>query len=587
MSQTFVKRFSDLLENSQGKEALDLFATQDARIISSCLNEVVTVAVQYLPEPSSVSGYDQVLYECCKTVLNTVAETCNPMETVLELLVQTEGLKDDFKFFIILEPLGICLIKLMDMRKPIKWCFDTVKDYINQLPMLDDEDRQAIDSRNMKVHTEVVLFLGPLTQKTVKINSQLEDGSLLGDSLLSFVISLYGKPFCAIGKVTTETDEYKELLERMMALVSCLTGDALRFLDVVGKRYRNIIRDRADAGNSSTENYKRIVLFESSRSIPNVAYAHFYFHVITSEKYWRNVPQVYNLYYIFEKCMYLVYTLLGLEGDIFVWNGLVLMKSIVERIPHRSINPQLLELAIYLDIFEPIVNVMIYCANSVVRPRALNIFQEYIELFKMEARYYVLSHLYEITQHSGVLSLITGIFKSSIVECFYSSPRNYQFLGTNMEAMLKRICNLPHGSSTDLVEISDEIITALNLLRFLFIIDKHNEMGIWNVVNAIEDNYLKPLEQGIHMSKGHWTIKLKDLEDQRKLAAQTRDCEQMQKDDARVTLTIGGEQLPMMPISEKISLCHRIINGLDVMESILIRVNECIGIHRARLDESQ
>jgi len=573
MSQTFVDYFSHLLKTHQIKEASEFFAAQDNEIISNFLSEIVPIASQYLTESNWQN--DQELYKCCKTILNITAEICNPKETVLELLVQIEYSTDfdDLKFFTILEALRISLMKMTDIGKTINWCLNTIKMYIGTL---NSDDQEATDNRNMNIYKEIMLFLEPLIYKAIEVNSKLERGSLLRDSLLSFLIFLYGKPFCMMNKITVKKEMYKELLEKMMALTFCLTGDPLYFLDIVDKRYRNIIRQR-DVNSSEDYTCNPTVLFES---VCNMAYATFYFHIITEEKYWKNIPQVYNLYYIFEKCIYLVCTFLQLEKEILIWNGLIFMENIINRIPQHSVSSEVLELKIYLDIFKPITNIMIYCTNSNGRKKALNIFRQYIALFNMKARYAILLYLYDFVEHSGLLSLIINMFKSSINECFDSTPRNYQFLGKNIILILNKICNLPHGSSSDIAEISDEIITTLNLLRFLFIKDKHKETGIWNMVDAIENNYLKPLECGIHMSKGHWKVKIKDLEQLGQKHTQELNYEQMKKEDAEVTLTVGGEQLPVMPLLEKISFCYQVLNGLDVMESILVRVNECISTGR-------
>ncbi|XP_020287022.1 glomulin [Pseudomyrmex gracilis] len=574
MSQTFVKRFTDLLRDRKLEEVLRLFITEDPKIIDNSMSEIVSVATSYLTE--SNAQYEQELFECCKTVLVIIAEKYNPMETILEFLGYIEFSNNDTKFCAILEPLRICMIKMNEKSKTIEWCFSTIKSYIEELPMPNSTtDEDAVSDRIMKVYKHIIWFLEPIIQEAVKINCTLEEGSLLGDYLLSFLISLHGKPFCYINRKSTQKETYKKLVEEMITSTFCLTEDILYFLDIVSKRKKTIQRQVQDI--SHIESYKRSILFQQQDNISNLAYANFYFHVITKKNLWRNVPQVYNPYYILEICMHFFKILLCKEEEILISNGLTFMESVLKRILPRSVDTDILELPIYLDLFKPLINIMVYCNNEVERKKALHIFQEYIEIFNMRARYSVLSYLYKISEiSSGLMSLITNIFKSSIIECLNSTPQNPQFLGKNLELMLKKACNLPHGSTTDLVEISDEVITTLNLLRFLYIKDKHNETGIWCITNELKDNYLKPMREGIDLCKTHWRVKMRDLEQQKKNYTKIHDYNMIKKVDAEVTLTIGGQQLPVMPLPEKISFCHRAINGLDVMESILIRVNECI-----------
>lgn len=569
MSQTFVTRFTSLLEDRKTKKVAELFTIENSKLIEDALSEIVRVASEYLTEFNA--QYEPELFKCCKTVLNTIAEIYNPKETILEFLQYIECLNNDVKFYALLEPLGICIMKAKDKINVIEWSVSTIKCYVEDLPIPNGVDQDADSCRIINVLERITLFLEPLVEEATKMNSELEETCLFGDHLLSLLITLCGKSFCYLSKTATEMVTYKELLEKIITLAVDLTGDILYYLKIVSNRCRNITHDRVQGRHS--EDYIRNMLFELSHNMSDLAYANFYFHIITKEAFWKNVPQVYSPHYLLEMCLYLVKVLLNEKHEILVSNGLVFMENVTWRIRPRSLPLEVLALGIYKDLFQLIIKVMIYCDINANRKKAVCVFQDYIEIFNMEARYSLISHLYEITEHSGVLSLITGTFKASVIECLESTPRNFHFLGRNMEVMMRKIYNLPHGSSSDLVEISDEMITALNLLRYLFIRDKRNETGIWNMRDAIQRDYLKPLREGIDLCKTHWRVKAKDLERQ-KMSCSKND--KIEKVDTTVTLTIGGEQLPVMPIAEKIVFCNQAINKLDIMESILIRVNECM-----------
>lgn len=572
MSQTFVTRFTSLLEDRKTEEVVELFTTENSELIEDALSEIVRIASEYLTEFNAQS--EQELFQCCKIVLNTIAETYNPMETVLEFLQYIECLDNDVKFCALLEPLGICMMKGKNKINVIEWSVSTIKSYIEDLPIPNEVNQDATSCRIINVLERITLFLKPLVEEAADMNSKLEETCLFGDHLLSLTITLCGKPFCYLSR-SVEMVTYKKLLEKIMTLAVNLTGDVLYYLNIVSNcstSPKNITHDRVQSEHS--EDYIRSMLFELSDNMSDLAYANFYFHIITKEIFWKSVPQVYSSHYLLETCSYLFKVLLNKKQEILILNGLVFMENMTKRIHPRSVPSDVLGLRIYKDLFQLIIQIMIYCDIDTNRKKAMHVFQEYIKIFDMEARYSVISHLYEISEHSGVLSLITGMFKASIVECLDSTPRNPHFLGRNMEMMLRKICNLPHGSSSDLVEISDEVITALNLLRFLLIRDKRNETGVWNMRDTIQSEYLKPLRDGIDLCKTHWRVKAKDFERQRKGYSKN---DEMEKVNAMVTLTVGGKQLPVMPIAEKITFCNQAINGLDVMESILIRVNECMN----------
>ncbi|CAL7935845.1 unnamed protein product [Xylocopa violacea] len=576
MSQeVFVKKFtqqlSDHLEKNQFEEALSLFHGGNYDdIIKESSWDIVPIVSSHLKVENVKHNKD--LIECCKSILNFVVEKCNPSETVLELLEQVDSPEDDVKFSIILNLLNTCLSKMNDKVKAIEWCTSTIKSYVESLslPEKDSSTSTATISKIKNVYAAIMLFLEPLVHESKSENSQ--QCIILRDYLASILISLMGRPLCYLQEKELESHLEQPLPERIIMLVSHITGDLLWFLNAVNARSKKV---KIKKKNREEESFNlRITLFELSENISDLAYANFYFYVITKLHFWEKVPQVYNFQYIFQVCTHLIVELLREEE--IVAKGLNFMTELLKRMIRRSLTSDLLELNIYFDLLDMLVKVMVYCSNDKERKRALNVFQNYIELFDMQARYFIILHLYQNSEHSGLLSLTTGIFKESVIECLEATPPIPYFLGSNLETLITLACKLQHGSASDLVELSDEVITSLNLLRFLFMRDKHNQSGIWNLVDKLQTDYLIPLRKGIDLCKAHWKVKIKDLEEQKRTQKVTKNIE-LEKSDAEVTLIVGGETLPAMPISEKISFCHRAVNGLDVMESILIRVNECIA----------
>ncbi|OAD52405.1 Glomulin, partial [Eufriesea mexicana] len=569
-SKKFIKKLTDHLKENKFKEVLNLFENNNYDdVIKDSSWNIVSIVSSYLTIQNV--KYNGDLIECCTAILNIIVKKCNPFETVLGLLEQVEGPEDDIKFSIILSVLTTCLSKMDDKMKVIEWCTSTIRSYIESLPVPEKESQNyiIITNRTKNVYDAVILFLQPLIDESRSENS--EKYIILKDYITSILIFLMGKPLCYLEDKELESNLKQPLPEKIVTLISYITGDLLRFLYIVSLRSKRIESKKKNIEEESLN--LKVTLFELNENISDLAYANFYFYVITKLHLWEKVPQVYDWQYIFQGCIYLIIKLL--EDQECVTKGLNFMDHILIRITRRSLTLQLLELNIYFELFNVLVKVMIYSDSNKERKKALNIFQNYIEIFDIQARYFIILHLYQTSEHSGLLSLVTGIFKASIVECLQATPPMPYFIGSNLETLLNLACNLHHGSASDLVELSDEIITSLNLLRFLCIRDKQNQTGIWNLVDKLQNNYLKPLREGIDLCKAHWKVKIKDLKEQKKMHKATKNIE-LEKSDA-VTLTVGGEKLPVMPISEKISFCNQAINGLDVMESILIRVNECIA----------
>lgn len=579
----FVARYTRLLEDREIEKISKLHTTLvkreiDGKIIKDNLIDIVGVTSQYLTR--SIAEIDPQLFSYCKLMLKFIASTQNPSEAALEFLQYMEYVPDnDVRFFTLLEPLGVCIGRTLDKTDVIEWSVNTIKYYIENLPIPSEVDQDEVSCRIITVLEKIISVLEPLVDQVTEMNSKVEETCLFGDYLLNLLIVLCGEPFCYLDKDVVETARYQILLIKIMTFAVRLTEDVLCFVDVVSNHCRGISLDKPQDKSTEeltklTEDYLRFMLFQLSDNMSQLAYANFYFHIITEEVFWKKVPQVYSPRYLFETCSYLFKVLLNGRQNILISNGLVFMEDIVKRICPCSVPSDVLRLKIHEELFLLLVQVMVYRDVCADRKKAVCVFQKYIETFDMEARYSLISHLYDISEHSGVLSLITGAFKASVIECLDSTPRNTCFLGKNLELMLTKICHLPRGRFSDPVEISDEVIAALNLLRFLLIRDKHGETGIWSMKDSIQSEYLKPLRQGIEQCRMHWRIKAKDLERQRESHSDKND---MQKVDMEVTLTVGNQQLPPMSIAEKIAFSCRVMNVLDIMESILIRVNECMG----------
>ncbi|XP_076286018.1 ubiquinone biosynthesis protein COQ9, mitochondrial isoform X1 [Lasioglossum baleicum] len=564
----FNRNLKDYLKENKAKEALDLFKNTSDDIIRDSSWPTIHTVSSYITDENA--EHNREMFDCCKMILYDIAERFDPSDTLHSFL---EEMEDDIRFCTILEIISKNVLKVKDKLKI--WCINTIKSYIEELSAVWEETEQVTTATNriLKVHNSMILFLEIIVQEAALQNAKSESYAELRDQLLSALICLMGEPLCYLPDHILESRSEQPLPEKIVILMNHITGDLLQFLNIMSIRSKKHCPKKKTMDEESY-NIKKI-LFESDENVSDLAYANLYFYILTKPHLWEKVPQIYNWQYIFEACIYLIIKLLQEKEKVTVEKGLNLMDHLLNRLTKHCLISELLELNIYSNLFDAIVNVMIYYDSDKERRKALELFQKYVEMFDVQARYHVVLRLYQTSEHSGLLSLTSSILKDSIIECLQTTPPIPYFLGDNLKTLLKLICKLSHGSGTDLVEISDEIISSLNLLRFLVIRDRHNQTGIWNVIDDLRNDFLKPLREAINLCKAHWKVKIKDLEEQKKIIG-TSDMG-FEKSDAEIALIVGGEKLPPLPLSEKILFCHKAVNGLDVMESILIRVNECIS----------
>lgn len=571
--ESFVKELEECLRNGDTTNAMLLFKNKiNEDIIEYSSWDIIPMISTYLEDPTIKDK--KALFQCCEAVLSIIAETFNPSETALLCVEQISPSEDDLVFYALLKPIGISLRRLTNKSKAIEFCIIVIQEYLRDLPIpesdnSDSNEDKATNEKNLNriinLYESVILFVQSVIQD-FDITSNSQQDRVFRDYVLGLLIYLLGSPYCYLCK--------DNLYEKILQCIFRLTTDVLYFLNFVNNR--SILENYKACKKNVNRKRSKDKVFENEEIVPTLGYANLYFYIMTTDDLWIKLPQIYHPNFIFQQCIYLVNSLLQKNNNVLIDKALLFMEHLIKRVDKLSIDSNNLELIIYANLLNNIINVMTNCDIESKRKEALSIFRECINVFDMEARYFLIIYLYNTSSHSGVLSLTTSLLKTFIIESLETTPPCVYFSGKNLEVLLKRVCHLSHGSETDIVEISDEIITTLNLLRFLFIRDKSNHTGIWNLLNMLEENYLKPLTQAIHLSRKYWKTILTDLESIMKTDEYRRDTHSKTKMDKKVTLSIGNMTIPPLPITQKIKLSHQILCCVDVMESLITRVNECI-----------
>lgn len=573
----FIEQIKQHLINNDCHEAFKVVCDHGTdEILDKTSWELVPIIVEYLTEENFVNNTE--LFASCEKILNIIADKCNPAETVLLFLEQIENLENDVRFKSLLKSLTLCLNKC-DLSRVIEWVISTIRAYTEALPLPENENPQLKEKTSIENTDPVIDRLISFYQIIINFLESLVHNEVINSNgkkskvklyLIQLHLLLFGKPFSHLN-IENETDKLN-IFHLSIVQMGKIKGNLLEFFEIIDNRCNKRTKKyEINNGNVENLNSLEIQLFHSE--IPDLAYANYFYFLMSSKLLQHHIPHVYNSHYIMHSCFYLGNYLLTQSEYILVLKGLHLINNILARIENESIKHEVLELSVYRNLLSSLSQVMVYCDSMNERKMALNIFQNYIKRFNMRARHLVIIYLYETSNHSGFLALIINILKEAIVKSLNETPRCECFMGKKLESMLKRIYKLPNGSASDLVEISDEIIAALNLLRFIVIRDTTNIMGVWSFIDTIQDNYLKVLREGIDLARAHWKVKIKDLENQKKKCS-GNITEDIMNDD--VIVTVGGENLPRMPVQEKIKFCHQALNALDIIESISIRVNECI-----------
>ncbi|XP_063988428.1 glomulin-like [Diachasmimorpha longicaudata] len=562
-----VKHLLTTYEPQNLSEYFSIYQTND--ILNQTSWSLVPVICAYLTEENLRTRKD--FFRTCQRLLLIFADKCNPAETVLIFLEQVENLSDDVRFVSLLKPIELSLRK-GDLSKSIDWVVSTIRAYAEDLPQVEninpemispDAPEDPIIERLTTIHREILNFLSSVVDISLNKKQSKRENVKIIMNLLNIHLNLFSKPFCHLNVKAEDTSSVFYLMISQMLI---LEKNPLKFLKIIEDRSHKRVKNFTSEAKKNDLYNLELQLFDLE--VSDLTYANFFLTLISSESLFRQLPQVYHPHYIMHCCFYLATCLLKQPEYILISKGLRLVESALMRVAEESIQPDGLQLTRYNDLFTSISQVMIYCDSSVERQFALHVFQECIKRFSIRARYMVIRQLYETTKHSGLLALIINILKSSIIISLDREDVNFI---EKMEWIFERIFSLPHGCVSDFVELSEEIIAALNLLRFLVIRDKSNITGIWKFMRDIQNGYLKEVRDGVELAKAHWKMKVKDLE-----VLVKRKGLEYERTVVKVSIIVGGQELPDMPLRQKMEFCYQAINALDVIESIVIRVNECV-----------
>ncbi|XP_043289966.1 glomulin-like [Venturia canescens] len=559
-SQLFVIKLGELLDAGLIDEAENLFEQVDAQgDLAESLWEIVPALASRLALINGINNREATA--TCEKFLEVLSTKCNPKETLLLLVEQLEASEDEVSFRSLLKPLGISLLRAGPERL-IDWCVRSIKHYVQNLPFPENEKPLDNGGENQKEkdptvtrlsldYDAILSFLKPVIQQSLLSGTS---NIKTKNHLLHLHLSLFGAPYCYLSekqKKTCDTESNISMFETALSQILLLIGDFLKYHAIIDFRSRGR-RKKITQDKDEEEGSTITKILRGEHNVSNLAWANYYYYVFNTHFGVNNIPHVYNYLYLMPGIFYLANVFLNQAQYILVRKGLKTTEAILSRIEEQSVGHEVLEIPVYHDLFAGLSRVMVYCDSDEDRKFALKMFHRYINIFNYRARYLVILDLYETANHSGIFSLLTSITKQSIIHCL-EMKWDY-FSADKLERLMKRICNLPNGAASDLVEISDEIIGALNLVRFLVLRDRHNETGIWKILENLEKNYLVPLREGIELARAHWLIKIKDLEEQNKSTCTSNNVEPPKYD---VSIHVGGQILPKMPLTQKITFCVR------------------------------
>ncbi|XP_039284822.1 glomulin isoform X1 [Nilaparvata lugens] len=558
--------------------------------LETCSWDLIPLVTKYFSDDVLRNKRD--LFNCCEEIVDMIAQKSPPEEMLLVLIDEAEKLVD-VKLITLLKPIQKTLLRLKSrLDVSVEWCFNSIYRHLLLLPIPEDrnlegDERKLLDSdpsvrRVRNIYSVVMPFYEPFVDLVVDKDSKLNEKQKLSirTAILRSCFRLLGKPLIYMDLESSEEyqSQFYIICEKLLAHIINLSKNLLCHLEELDTDNLNN-EDVAEILEQLRLSVKSSDSFSTDEQVSPISLGLLYYLVFSEKIKLDFIPMVYSPLFLLEKCVYLSSILLKSSISLIQRKGLLLSNSVLDRIYDASAPRYILESNIYSHFIEGLFLTAVYCNDKDNRTLAVSTIGKFLNKFGPRGQYVLLVKMVDNANHAGLVGYLATLYKTllnRILSKKESDDENF-FNSRNVKYLLDKFCDLPHKAATDLVESSDQIISSLNLIRFLLLRDTENRFGIWGYINKLNDNFLVPVRDGINLSRAHYEVKLDDLN---KEIVQGRS-NKSKPAESVVSITIGNEVLPNMPPAGKLAVIQSAINTFDLIESVLSRVNEIINHHQS------
>ncbi|XP_060587268.1 glomulin-like isoform X1 [Ruditapes philippinarum] len=537
-------------------------------------------------------GFVTVCERCMKYVLNVG----KPKELLLALLEQADSFSDSVKFSTFLGLLEMVILKLeTNQFYSLELALETLSDCIRNLELpksldLEGEERRAPDLDPVvdKINTDVAEYLNFLSKFVNCLTvSGCKESELQKkkNTLVKYLLRVLEHPLVFLDLQAKEVNGRTvksgsvNCMERLMGLLTSLHP---RFTELI---------DDSLSHNKRLDRRKRIKLDTSEdvsfeeEPVSMMALSCLSYLMFVEGYGQHETSCLITKQGIMESNLKFVVALMRKEESEVRLKGVLLFQHLLGILNEGTVlSYEDLDRPEYFQILDALFDIMIRCPVKDIRQLCVQIVPGFIQLFDSRARYQISLKLFGTLKHAGAFGFCVQLFKNQMEEIiadpWTGSKDSHIFCGINLKRVFLLMTSLPEGPATDLVENSDRIIAVLNFIRYLVLKDppKTNLTGFWDFYPHIEKEFLKPLHLGLDMSKGHYQLEITGLEE----GSQSK---KSLEEQVEMSISVAGFKMPKMARGQKIAIMRMALNTLDLITSLLVRVNELVDQQKKSADK--
>ncbi|XP_015908851.2 glomulin [Parasteatoda tepidariorum] len=542
------KKYETILEFLKNPENEELIKSRVWNLINKiCL----TVKTNNILEHES----DLVL---CKKILLHIVDHGKPREVIVALMEEADSFKEHSFFCLLLEPLKKTLKKVPSKRvKTLEWVLSSLNAHIESLPPpndydLEGEEKMLLDATPEVVDSNYVLsnyysfvefFIDEVSSEKTK--SSADRIEFQREILRKYILKLFHHPFLYL-------DLHVEDERKSKSTTHILCENYLKSLCRICRNVFDLYKYE-----QSSFPIKKIAAEEDCEEpVSLLAFSNLSYLIFVEKLAIDSQPFVYSHKYIFMNNLKYMKQLLHETNNCVLFKGLLLTRELLNSLESFEISYSCVEINLYTELSKLLLNVAVHCQVKHCRQIAINNFLTYIEKCDWKARYHLILQVVCTVEHSGCVGLAIDLYKNYL-HTNMNDPTSY-FLGKNLMLFMKKVFILLEGAETDLLENNDRIMSTLNFLRYLVLRDDRskNFTGIWDIIDALSESYLKPLAEAINLSRAHYKETAKQAGKKQK-----------------TVVTVNNTLMPSAAWKE---IYEKALLNFDVLESLLSRIREII-----------